>query len=96
VAGRGWLALAEMRWTPPTWQVRFGWEVANSQAGLSTSTYCIIFWVIILINGRNLLYLVSCFIYLFIPGIIYLKYGVPESLTISTFVNDLNIVSIRR
>jgi hypothetical protein len=94
VAGRGWLALAEMRWTPPTWQVRFGWEVANSPAGLSTSTYY--YFLGYIINGRNLLYLVSCFIYLFIPGIIYLKYGVPESLTISTFVNDLNIVSIRR
>jgi len=25
-AGREWLAAAAMRWSPPTWQVWFGWE----------------------------------------------------------------------
>jgi hypothetical protein len=66
VAGRGWLALAEMRWTPPTWQVRFGWEVANSPAGLSTSTYYYYFLGYIINN-----YYLVLFIYLF--QVLYLK-----------------------
>ena len=45
-AGRDWPAAAGMRWSPPTWQARFGWE-AGGGTGFGGN------WEFLLAHGIN-------------------------------------------